>query len=174
MPKSSKPLTDKQQRFVLEYLKDSNATQAAIRAGYSARTADRIGAELLGKTWVAAAIAAKQARLASKLEVSAERVIAEFARIAFSDPRQVATWGPGGVTLKDSAALTDDAAACVSEVKSKPTEYGNELTFKLHDKVVALNALGKHLGLFKEQIEVTLSLEDILDRARKRRSGGSK
>ena len=56
-------LTDRQQRFVAEYLIDLNATQAAIRAGYSKKTADRIGPELLGKTCVSEAIqAAKAAR----------------------------------------------------------------------------------------------------------------
>lgn len=69
------PLTDKQQRFVSEYLVDLNATQAAIRAGYSAKTANREGSRLLSKVDVADAIAAKAAEKAAALDLSAERVL---------------------------------------------------------------------------------------------------
>lgn len=69
------PLTDKQQRFVSEYLVDLNATQAAIRAGYSAKTANREGSRLLSKVDVADAIAAKAADKAAALDLSAERVL---------------------------------------------------------------------------------------------------
>ena len=71
MPK----LTDKQAAFVREYLVDLNATQAAIRAGYSERTASRIGPQLLGKTWVREAIEKAQAKRARRVEVKAEDVL---------------------------------------------------------------------------------------------------
>lgn len=77
-----RPLTPKQQRFVQEYLIDLNATQAAIRAGYSAKTAEQQGPRLLGNAGVAAAVAAGQVRLASKLELTAEKVLANIARVA--------------------------------------------------------------------------------------------
>lgn len=68
-------LTPRQERFVKEYLVDLNATQAAIRAGYSAKTANRIGPELLGKTCVAAAIARQKEKRAAKIELTAEKVL---------------------------------------------------------------------------------------------------
>ena len=73
-----KKLTPKQQAFVAEYLVDLNATQAAIRAGYSARTADRIGPELLGKTWVAEAIKEAQTKRAEKTARTALDVLKDI------------------------------------------------------------------------------------------------
>ena len=68
-------LTDRQQRFVAEYLIDLNATQAAIRAGYSKKTADRIGPELLGKTCVSEAIQAAKAARSKRTEITQDRVL---------------------------------------------------------------------------------------------------
>src|SRR5262245_17125953 len=72
---SRRGLTRKQQRFVEEYLRDLNATQAAIRAGYSARNADKIGSQLVGKTRVAEAIAAAQTERSEKTRITAARVL---------------------------------------------------------------------------------------------------
>ncbi len=74
-------MNSKQQRFVEEYLVDHNATQAAIRAGYSEKTASSIGHENLRKPEIAAAIAAEQARLRRKVEVSVERLTEELEEI---------------------------------------------------------------------------------------------
>lgn len=68
-------LTPKQQRFVEEYLIDLNATQAAIRAGYSAKTAQEIGSENLSKPMVAKAIAEAQEKLSNKAQVTVEMVV---------------------------------------------------------------------------------------------------
>jgi phage terminase small subunit len=77
-------LTPKQAAFVQQYLVDLNATQAAIRAGYSARTADVIGHQLLSKTWVSEAIRAGAAQLAEKVELTKERIARELAAIGFA------------------------------------------------------------------------------------------
>ena len=71
-------LTPKQQRFVEEFLVDSNATQAAIRAGYSAKTANPKGSQLLAKVSVAAAVAEAQAKRRERLEVTVDRITAEY------------------------------------------------------------------------------------------------
>jgi phage terminase small subunit len=88
-----KPLTPKQQRFVAEYLIDLNATQAAIRAGYSEKTAEQIGYQLLQKTSVAATIAKGQEKRAGKLELTAEKVLAdiEATRLAAAGAEQYAS-----------------------------------------------------------------------------------
>lgn len=78
-------LTPKQERFVREYRVDMNATQAAIRAGYSAKTAHSAGPRLLENVGVREAIDAKQQKLAAKLEITPERIEAELARYAFAD-----------------------------------------------------------------------------------------
>ena len=79
-----------------------------------------------------------------------KRVVAELARIGFSDIRQVVDWGPGSVTVRDSASIGDDAAAAVAEVGKTATG----IRVKLHDKVGALEKLGRHLGMFKDKVEV--------------------
>lgn len=150
-------LTDKQAAFVAEYLVDLNATQAAIRAGYSERTAYRIGAELLQKTSVAEAIAAGQAKRAQRVEITADRVVAELAKIAFADPRDLMEWGPDGVKLKASADLTEEQAASVAEVSETTTKDGGSLKLKKHDKVKALELLGRHMGMFKDKVENEIS-----------------
>lgn len=78
-------LTAKQQRFVEEYLVDLNATQAAIRAGYSERTARAMGAENLTKPDIAAAISAGQKNRAERVEIEADRVLQEVYAIAMAD-----------------------------------------------------------------------------------------
>jgi phage terminase small subunit len=141
-------LTHKQRAFVAEYLVDLNAAQAAIRAGYSEKTARKIGQENLTKPDIQAAISkAFEARI-ERTEITADRVLLEYARIAFSEMRQFAEWGPGGVTWKDSENLSEEAAACVAEVSETISEGGRTRRFKLHSKTSALSDLAKHLGLF--------------------------
>ena len=105
---AARRLTPKQAEFVRQYLVDLNATQAAIRAGYSERTASKIASELLGKTGVREAIATAQAKREQRTEITADRVVSELAKIAFADPRELMDWGPEGVKLKDSADLTEE------------------------------------------------------------------
>jgi phage terminase small subunit len=159
-------LTAKQQRFIGEYLIDLNATQAAIRAGYSAKTAGQIGDENLKKPEIAEAVAARQAVISQKLEVTQERVVAELAKIGFSDVRRL--FDDGG-RLHHVTMLPDDAAACIQSIEvdakrsrklssdEETTEYEAEATLKIRlwDKRAALVDLGKHLGMFKERVELT-------------------
>ena len=86
-------LTGKQKRFVEEYLCDLNATQAAIRAGYSAKTAEWIGPQLLQKTHVAAAIQEAMNKRSVRTEITADRVLREVSHMALYDPADIA--GPG-------------------------------------------------------------------------------
>lgn len=148
-------LTLKQQRFVEEYLIDLNATQAAIRAGYSQKTAASQGERLLRNVEVQSAITAAVKNRSSRTEVTQDMVIAELVKIAFGDQRRVMTWGPSGVKLRDSTELTSDEAAIVSEVSESVTAAGGSLKLKTHDKVGALKLLGEHLGMFKQHIELT-------------------
>lgn len=145
----------RQQRFVAEYLKDPNATQAALRAGYSPKTAHDIGSENLTKPAILEAIQAGQAKLLEKAGITAERIIEEYKKIAFSDFRQFAKWGPDGVRLVDSEALSDESAACVAEVSETTSKDGGSIRFKLHDKKGALDSLAKHLGMFVERVDLT-------------------
>lgn len=168
-------LTPKQEAFVREYLIDLNATQAAIRAGYSAKNADKIGSQLLGKTRVSEAVAAAMKEREKRTEITQDMVLRELAKIGFSDIRNVVQWGNTeirvnvtggsdgdsppektvevyhGLCLKASDEIDENIAAAISEVSQ-----GKEgLKVKLHDKRSALVDIGKHLGMFVEKREIT-------------------
>lgn len=172
-------LTDKQRRFVEEYLLDLNATQAAIRAGYSEKTAQVQGSRLLTNVMVAEAIAKGQSKAARKLEIRKERIVEELAKIAFADIRKAVRWGRSPIdTTADNASpndlgiypvelipsekIEDDVAAAVSEVSL--TQSG--IKIKMYDKKGALVDLAKMLGYMVEKhehsgaINLTVSPED--------------
>lgn len=156
-------LNPKQKQFVAEYLIDLNGKQAAIRAGYSPKTAEAQASRLLSHVKVAEAVAKAKATRAQRNEITADRVLQEMARIAFSDMRRFTTWGPDGVKLRDYEDLTDEEAAAVSEVSQTITEAGGSIKFKLHDKRAALVDLGKHIGLFTEKLDVSTSVRFLID-----------
>lgn len=135
-------LTHRQRRFVNEYLIDLNATQACLRAGYSARNAGKIGAELLGKTSISAAIQEAQRNREKASEITQHRVLIELGRIAFSDITDFMSWNGEEITLKDSSTFTKDQSACVAEVKRGG--------IRLYDKIRALEKLGDHFGMFQK------------------------
>jgi phage terminase small subunit len=153
---SKSVLTPRQERFVREYLIDLNATQAAVRAGYSTRTARQIGARLLTNVDIVAAVAkAKQAR-ATRLGITADQVLRELARIGFSNVDHYRIDDSGRVVLADDAP--DGATCALSSVKEKTrtvdtgetTVTTREVEYKLWDKVSALYKIGQHIGMFGE------------------------
>ncbi|MDI9853820.1 terminase small subunit [Comamonas sp. 17RB] len=109
-------LTPKQARFVAEYLIDLNATQAAIRAGYSAKTAASQGARLLKQGGVARAVQAAQQARAVRTEITQDRVLQELARIAFFDIRRL--YRANG-SMKDPCELDADTAAALASIEVK-------------------------------------------------------
>lgn len=150
-------LTPKQARFVAEYLIDLNATQAAIRAGYSRRTANEQGSRLLAKASVKAAVADGQAKQLGKADLTAVRVLEEMRRLAFSDLRQA--FDEHG-NLKPIQELSDETAAAVAsvEVIIKNAAAGDKHTDTIHklkvwDKPRVLEMLGKHFSLLTEQVQ---------------------
>lgn len=140
-------LTPKQARFVEEYLTDLNATQAAIRAGYSQKMAGRIGFQLLEKTGIQTAIQASQLERSARTGITADRVVQEIARVAFSSLRDVMAWGPTGASVLPDDKITPDAAAAIAEI----TETNAGVKIKLHNKVAALEQLAKHVGLYNDR-----------------------
>ena len=150
-------LNAKQARFVEEYLIDLNATQAAIRAGYSERTAKQQGQRLLTNVDVAAAVSAGQKARSARTEITQDRVLEELAKIGFSDLRKVFT--PAGGIL-DPQDWDDETAGAISSLEvvrrhqGDKDEDGNNLVeythkIKVWDKLSALEKLGKHLGMFQ-------------------------
>lgn len=138
-------MTDKQERFCEEYMIDLNATQAAIRAGYSPKTANEQGSQLLAKLSIQNRIAQLQAEQSRRTGVSTDRVVRELAKIAFVNAADLID--PKTASLKSDASHDDLAA--VQSVKVKTFgEDGLEQEVKLADKLRALDLLGKHLGMF--------------------------
>lgn len=148
-------LNPRQARFVDEYLVDLNATQAAIRSGYSKKTAAQIGERLLRKVEIQQALSGRMKARETRTEITQDKVLAELARIAFGNKRALMKWGPDGVTLVDSETITDEDAAMVSEVSESVTEAGGTIKLKTHDKVKALELIGKHLGMFGDKLELS-------------------
>lgn len=153
-------MTKKQKRFIEEYLVDLNATQAAIRAGYSPDTAKEIGCENLTKPNIRAQIDKAMAERSKRTGVSADRVVMELAKIAFVNASDVIN--ADDATLKDDAAPEDTAA--IQSVKVKTFgEDGIEREIKMADKIKALELLGKHMGMFQNNLNVTLETSEKLD-----------
>lgn len=146
----------KQKMFVKEYLIDLNATQAAIRAGYSKHTAEVIGFENLRKPDIAAAIEAEMEARSKRTEITQDRVLKEYARLAFFDPRKF--FDETG-EIRAIVDLDDDTAACVAgmDVLTKYSkDRDGDVTpetikkIKLADKKGALDSVARHLGMFEK------------------------
>ena len=168
-------LTPKQQRFVAEYLVDLNATQAAIRTGYSARTANREGTRLLANPVIAMAVVAGKAAQLAKAEITAVRVLEELGRIAFVDVRTLFDGGP----LKSIVGLSAEHGAVIASVEVIQRTGADGMTYTIHkvkcwDKVRALEMLAKYLGLLKERVqhEADDRLLEILEAGRQRVARG--
>lgn len=127
MPRTK--LTPKQSAFVAEYLVDFNATQAAVRAGYSVKAAAAIARETLQNPQVAAALAAARAQRAKRTEITADRVLREIAILAFSDVRNYEVSADGKLTLREG--VPDAAWRAVSSVKHKIHPGGRDIEYRL-------------------------------------------
>jgi phage terminase small subunit len=151
-------MTPQQQQFVDEYLIDLNATQAAIRAGYSKRTARSQGQRLLTNVDIGKAIEVALAARSERTEVTQDMVVRELAKIGFGDIRKLFT--PGGNLLPVSD-LDDDTAACLSsiEITTRKVRGGEDdeveevSKVRLWDKRAALVDLGRHLGMFTDKVQ---------------------
>ena len=155
-------LTDKQRRFVDEYLIDLNATQAAIRAGYSAKTADQQGSRMLANVKVKQAVAEKQAQRSKRTGVNQDRVVLELAKVAFAKMTDIVD--SKGIIKEDASP---DDLACIESIKYKESdnEYGGsvEREVKIASKLKALELLGKHLGMWSDKFNVTVEKSEKLD-----------
>lgn len=148
-------MTEKQKRFCEEYLIDLNATQAAIRAGYSSKTANVIGSENLAKPNIRAHIDKAMAERSKRTGVTADRVVRELARIAFVNAPDVIDMDDA--TIRENANIDDTAVIASVKVKKIPTEEGMgiEREIKLADKLKALELLMKHTGMLKDKVELS-------------------
>lgn len=164
-------LTPKQQKFCDEYLIDLNATQAAIRAGYSKKTAKDIGSQNLAKLNIQEYINKKQREREKRTEITQDRVLKELAAIAFAknsdfakvvERDEVSTveledgtliehhYITDGVRITPTDELTENNKRALATIK----RTNNGITVETHDKTKALELLGRHLGLFNDKLEI--------------------
>lgn len=138
-------LTAKQAAFCEQYLIDLNATQAAIRVGYSAKTANQQAARLLANVKVQDYIKQLQQQQQVRSQINADWVLRELVNIAKANGADYAEVDEhGAVKLIPTALLTADKKAAISSIK--PTMAGAEI--KTYDRIRALELIGKHLGMF--------------------------
>lgn len=152
-------LNAKQKRFCEEYLIDLNATQAAIRAGYKQSDyTDTNANKLLENTGVAETIAKAMAERSKRTGISQDRVVTELAKIAFLNANNLINTEDG--TVRENAS--EDDLSCIQSVKVKTSSsvngYSEEREVKVGDKLKALELLGKHLGMFKDNLDVNLTV----------------
>ena len=172
-------LNDRQAIFVKEYLIDLNATRAVIAAGYSERSARQIAASNMAKPYIRAAIDLAMKERAAKLDISAEAVIAELARIGFADMADfVEIDESGSIRCFPLDALEKGKSRIIKRVKekrvirtvkgTKEKPDGEEILdstyeFELCDKVKSLELLSRHLGLLHDRdVEVNVPVTIII------------
>ncbi len=173
-------MTAKQRLFVAEYLKDLNATQAAIRAGYSEKTARQIGEENLSKPVIRKMIDEAMQQRSERTEITQDRVLKALAAIGFGDIRSL--FDSGG-SFKNITELSAEEAALLagfdlSILKARDDDTPFEETvkrIKVNDRLRALEMIGRHLNMFTDKLDVNFSdgraerLNKARERVKKRR-----
>jgi len=153
----ARALTPKQKRFVEEYLIDLNATQAAIRAGYSDKRADAIGYENLRKPEIAQFLSERMLAREQRTEITQDRVLAEYAKLAFLDPRKFYDQSGNLIPIHKLDSDTAAALAGMDVSASKGADGDIEYTkkIKIADKKGALDSIARHLGMFVDKTELS-------------------
>lgn len=175
----------KYQRFADEYLLSGNATQSAILAGYSEKTARTTGRRLLQNDAVAEYLSRQQNKASEKTLTRREKIIAELEKLAFANIEDFTTLDADGRRIIDFSRATREQLAALQSLKTKTrhiytpkgehigTEHNDQ--FNMADKYRGLELLGKVEGMFQEdKVKVTIDVADRLlsARARLQRIGG--
>ena len=158
-------ITDRMKKFVDEYLVDFNATQAAIRAGYSPDTANEQGSQLLARPDIRELVAEGQKEIMERTQTFQDNAVAELKIVGFSDLADFLTVKDGGIVeQKPFNELTKEQTKCIKKIKqtvrSSHSADGTILhqtaviEIELHDKLKALELLGRHLGMFNDSIRL--------------------
>jgi phage terminase small subunit len=147
------PLTPKQDKVCRLYIETGNASEAYRRSYDASRmasaTINRKATELVAHGAITARLEELRAGHQKRHELTVDRIVAEYVKIAFADAGDFFDWGPDGVKVKDKADLTPEQRAVIAEVSQTITEAGGTIRVKLHNKLDALEKLGRHLGVFK-------------------------
>lgn len=157
-------LNEKQAAFVREYVKDFNATQAAVRAGYSAKSAPVNGPRLLANAGIQKAIEKMKVAVCARAELTTDRIVQELERIAFGNLKNSVDWDSGGTSIKASSDLPDDVSATIMAIEEDEhettsptgaTHTRRKVKVKHYDKLRALELLARYKGMLVDRKELT-------------------
>lgn len=187
MPRLANP---KRECFCQEYIIDNNATQAAERSKYSKRTANEQGSRLLANASVQQRIAELRAVREERTRVTQDRVVRELALLGFSDLQNYITIDKltGAIQAKGFEDMPPEESRALQSIKEdraikesadgKGVTVYDKVSFKMHDKIRALEILARHLGMLVERHEVTgedggpVKIEYVLIKAKKKKKDG--
>lgn len=167
-------LTEKQKLFCDEYLIDLNVTQAAIRAGYTPKYADHHGYELLDKPAIKECIDKRMKDREKRTEITQDIVLEELRKIALAKPTDFFAVEDMGqykrVNIIPTKDIPEDKIGAIAGIK----QGANGIEVKLHDRLKALELIGRHLGMFKDKVEISdgnentnVNIDDMLDEIEK-------
>lgn len=157
-----KTLTDRQRRFIEEYIIDQNAEAAARRAGYANKTARAKGHILRHHPVIAKQIHQRLNNLTQEAGIKAQDVIQEVVAIAFANYADIVEFDENGVRLKPSDQIPTVTLKAITSINSNATKFGVNTSVKMDGKLKALELLGRNLGLFKEK-EINDAFENLTD-----------
>ena len=173
----SQKLNERQKRFCAEYVIDLNATQAAIRSGYSKKTARAIGQRLLTHVYINKEISRLKSKVSDKLDISAEKVLSELYKSAFFDIAEIFDANGNLLPIKEMPEYARRAIAGIKVRKiqsgkddSGKTVYDDLIEVKINDKIRSLEKLGEHLKLFTQNVNISgeITIDNAILSARKR------
>lgn len=157
-------LTSKQVQFCYEYLIDFNATQAAIRAGYSERSAGTIGDQNMQKLAIMELLTILKDERIARARKTGDDVLQELENISFSRMnRIVRVGGDGDLFVKDSDELDDADAAAIESISVVHKKHGKETNVKLYPKIPALTLLAKQHKVCTDKLSIGLDAENLPD-----------
>jgi phage terminase small subunit len=156
-------MNERAAKFCEEFLIDLCGKQAAIRAGYSPRSAEVTSFRLLRNARIKAKITELRLKQQERTEITSDRVLSEYAKIAFTDLVGIVNFSGGKMSIADFGNLTASQRACIKKFKVKTlTEMGPDgepvpvqaVEVELHDKQHALDQLSRHLGICNEKVQL--------------------
>lgn len=151
MGKSRAKFTDKEEKFIQQYIICMNGAEAARRAGYAHSGARQEASRLLTNADIYAEIQKRREALRNKHEVKKEEIVRELKAVAFSNLKAVSKWSKNSVEVFDSDDLDEDASAAIKKVKQQDHEHGRNIEIELHDKISSLEKISKLLGYLSDK-----------------------
>lgn len=164
MPKRGE-LSEREMRFVMEYLEDQNATRAYEAAGYpvtSYANSRNAASKLMTKGYILDAISREKEKIMKELHITKGRVLREIAKLAFTDMTEVVRWTESGTHYTNSDDLPKRVTGAIKEVTETITNNGHTINFKMHDKAKALATLVERFGIGQDN-DVGLELYEPIE-----------